>query len=327
MLAPEIPKDEKKRIEKLRALNILDTPAEERFDRLTRMAKRIFNADISIITLVDSDRQWFKSTTAAQALPTETGREVSFCAHAILDEGAMVVEDALMDERFQDNPLVANSPNIRFYAGYPLRVNSGSALGTLCILGSEPRHFSADDLQMLNDLGAMAEQEIAVIQSSTLDSLTKISNHRGFLEFANHSYMVTKRKGVQCSLLLFSLNSLKRIGETFGQEEGKRVLISFTDLLKIVFRDSDIFGRMDTNEFAVFMLESDDASTKAAVLRLNKAVEVFNDQETHDFSLQFSAGHIVALPGTNLALDDLLALARERMESDKLSHRHWYEDF
>ena len=291
------------------------------------MAKRIFNAEISIITLVDSDRQWFKSTTSPQALPAETGREVSFCAHAILGDGVMVVEDALNDERFQDNPLVVNSPNIRFYAGYPLRVNNGSALGTFCILGREPRRFSADDLQMLNDLGAMAEQEIAVIQSSTLDALTKISNQRGFFEFANHSYMVTKRKGVQCSLLLFSLNSLERIGEKFGQAESKRILISFTDLLKIVFRDSDIFGRIDNNEFAVFMLESDGASTKAAVIRLNKAVEAFNDQEAHDFSLQFSAGHVVALPGTNLNLDDLLSLARERMDSDKLSRRHWYEDF
>jgi diguanylate cyclase (GGDEF)-like protein len=327
MLAPEIPKDEQKRITKLRALNILDTPAEERFDRLTRMAKGIFKADISIITLVDSDRQWFKSTTMTQAFPAETGRDISFCAHAILGEQAMVVEDASKDARFQDNPLVVNAPKIRFYAGYPLRVNSGSALGTLCILSSEPRQFSADDLQMLNDLGALAEQEIATIQTSTLDELTKISNQRGFLEYASHSYMVSKRKGVQCSLLLLSLNDLKRIGEKFGQVESKRVLLDFRDLLKQVFRDSDIFGRIGDNEFAIFLVESDDANTKAAVVRLYKTVEAYNDHAEQAYSLQFSVGHVVTLPGTNLTLDDLLALARERMESDKLSRRHWYEDF
>lgn len=327
MLAPEIPKDEPKRIEKLHALSILDTAAEERFDRLTRLAKRIFKADFSIITLVDSDRQWFKSTTAAQALPEETDREISFCAHAILGDKAMVVEDASKDERFHDNPVVINDPKIRFYAGYPLRQNDGSALGTLCILSSEPRHFSADDLQMLNDLGAMAEQELGAIQSSTLDEFTKISNKRGFFSFANHSYTVSKRKGVQCSFLVLSLNDLERIGEKFGQAESKRVVLLFTDLLMEVFRDSDIFGRIGSNEFAVFLLASDDSNTKAALVRLNKAVEACNDQVTQEFSIQFSAGHVVALPGTNLTLDDLLALARERKETDKLSSRHWYEDF
>ncbi len=326
MLAPEIPKDEQKRIKKLYALNILDTAAEERFDRLTRLAKRIFNADISIITLVDSDRQWFKSTTQPNSLPAETTRDISFCAHAILGNEAMVVEDASLDERFKDNPVVVNDPKIRFYAGYPLRMNNGSALGTLCILASEPRQFSAEDLHILNDLGVMAEQEIATIQSSTLDDLTKISNQRGFLEYAGHSYTVSKRKGVQCSLLLLSLNNLDRIVEKFGQTKSKLVLVSFTDLLREVFRDSDIFGRIDNNEFAVFMLESDDANAKAALIRLHNALEQYIDQDGLAYSMQFSAGHIVALPGTNLTLDDLLDLARERMETDKLSDRHWYEE-
>jgi diguanylate cyclase (GGDEF)-like protein len=132
---------------------------------------------------------------------------------------------------------------------------------------------------------------------------------------------------VQCSLLLLSLNDLKRIGEKFGQVESKRVLLDFTDLLKEVFRDSDIFGRVDDNEFAIFLVESDDANTKAAVVRLYKTVGAYNDHAEQAYSLQFSVGHVVTLPGTNLTLDDLLALARERMESDKLSRRHWYEDF
>lgn len=326
MLAPEIQMDEQKRVKKLHALNILDTAAEERFDRLTRLAKRAFNVDISIITLVDSDRQWFKSTTQPNSLPTETTRDISFCAHAILGSEAMVVEDASLDERFKDNPLVINEPKIRFYAGYPLRTKNGSALGTLCVLASEPRHFSVEDLLILNDLGAMAEQEIATIQSSTLDDLTKISNQRGFLEYAGRSYTVSKRKGVQCSLLLLSLNNLDRIVEKFGPTKSKLVLVSFTDLLREVFRDSDIFGRIDNNEFAVFMLESDDANAKAALIRLHNSLEQYIEQDGLAYSMQFSAGHIVALPGTNLTLDDLLALARERMETDKLSDRHWYEE-
>lgn len=326
MLAPEIPKDEQKRIKKLYALNILDTAAEERFDRLSRLAKRIFNADIAIISFVDSDRQWFKSTSQPHALPPETSRDTSFCAHAILGSEAMVVEDASLDERFKDNPFVINDPKIRFYAGYPLHMSDGSALGTLCILASEPRKFSADDVQILNDLGAMAEQEIATIQNSTLDDLTKISNQKGFFEYAGQSYIVSKRKGVQCSLLLLSLNNFERIAEKFGKAESKRVLVNFTDLLREVFRDSDIFGRIDENEFAVFMVDSDDANAKTAIMRLHNALERYIEQDGLAYSMQFSAGHIVGLPGTNLTLDDLLALARERMKTDRFSDRHWYEE-
>lgn len=327
MLVPEIPKDEYNRVEKLRALNILDTSAEERFDRLTRLTKRIFKADISIITLIDSDRQWFKSTTATQAFPSELSRDISFCAHTILEEGVLVVEDATKDARFKGNPIVVNDPKIRFYAGYPLRMNDGSALGALCVLDTKPRRFSADDRQILEDLGAMAEQEIAVVRSSTLDELTKIANKRGFLELTSHSYLSAKRKGVQSSVLLFSLNNLERVNEKLGQAEFKRALLSFKDLLQEVFRDSDILGRIDNNEFAVFMQESDDASAKAAIVRLFNAVEKINDEAEQAYSIQFSAGHVAALPGTHLTLNDLLVLARERMETDKLSRRHWYEDF
>ena len=184
MIAPEIPFDEKQRLEKLRALKILDSAPEERFDRLTRMAKRMFNVDVSVVSLIDENRQWFKSRAEECNLPDETHRDLSFCGHAILGEQVFVVEDALLDERFHDNPMVTSAPNIRFYAGYPLKVNSGSALGTLCIFDREPRRFDPDELQLLQDLGAMAEQEIAALQLATLDELTLISNRRGYTDLA-----------------------------------------------------------------------------------------------------------------------------------------------
>ncbi|MBU2097222.1 MAG: GAF domain-containing protein, partial [Gammaproteobacteria bacterium] len=176
MIAPEIPFDEKQRLEKLRALKILDSAPEERFDRLTRMAKKMFGVDVSVVSLVDEGRQWFKSKAEDIGLPTETSRDISFCGHAILGKQVFIVEDTLKDDRFYDNPLVTGDPNIRFYAGYPLKVNNGSALGTLCIFDREPRSFDADDLQLLQDLGTMAEQEIAALQLATLDELTLISN-------------------------------------------------------------------------------------------------------------------------------------------------------
>jgi GAF domain-containing protein len=115
MLAPAIPDDEKRRMDSLRSLNLLFTPAEERFDRITRLASRLLEVPIAVVSLVADNQQWFKSTYGLNA--TETSREVSFCGHAILGNETFVVENAMLDPRFYDNPLVTNDPHIRFYAG------------------------------------------------------------------------------------------------------------------------------------------------------------------------------------------------------------------
>ncbi|HAV63057.1 MAG TPA: GGDEF domain-containing protein, partial [Verrucomicrobiales bacterium] len=119
MQAPAIPANEPERLAALRALGILDTPKEERFDRLCRLAARVFDVPIAIVSLVDSNRQWFKSCIGLEA--TQTGRDVSFCGHAILERETLVIPDARKDARFHDNPLVTGAPHIRFYAGRIVR--------------------------------------------------------------------------------------------------------------------------------------------------------------------------------------------------------------
>jgi diguanylate cyclase (GGDEF)-like protein/PAS domain S-box-containing protein len=174
VLAPAIPMDEKKRLATLRGLNILDTPPEERFDRLTRLAQRIFDVPIAVITLIDSNRQWFKSCQGLDA--TETPRSISFCGHAILGDEVFVIPDAALDPRFADNPLVAGAPHIRFYAGQPLKANNGSRLGTLCILDIKPRQPSQADLDVLRDLAALVESELNLLDTvETQDSLLRDS--------------------------------------------------------------------------------------------------------------------------------------------------------
>jgi GAF domain-containing protein len=177
MKKPGIAQDERSRLETLRSLNILDTAAAERFDRLTRMAKRMFGVPIALVSLVDENRQWFKSCVGLSA--TETSRDISFCGHAILGDDVFAIPNALDDERFVDNPLVLNDPNIRFYAGCPLRVANGSKLGTLCIIDRKPRSLERDDIDALKDLASMVEHERAAVQMAMLDELTHISNRRG----------------------------------------------------------------------------------------------------------------------------------------------------
>ena len=148
MKKPDTPKNEKSRLYALRSLNVLDTPTEERFERLTRLAKRMFDVPIALVTLVDENRQWFKSHVGLNM--TETPRDISFCGHAILGNDIFIIPDTIKDERFSDNPLVLNKPYIRFYAGCPLRYLDGSILGTLCIIDTKPRDLNAEDLDDYN---------------------------------------------------------------------------------------------------------------------------------------------------------------------------------
>lgn len=158
MRAPPIPNDEAARIAALRELLILDSDPEEQFDGMTAYCASRFDVEIALVTLVDTNRQWFKSACGLDS--RETSREVSFCGHAILQDEVLVVPDALADERFHDNPLVTGPPRIRFYAGAPLKAQGGQRVGTLCLIDGEPRRLTDDDLAHLRELAAAVSIEL-----------------------------------------------------------------------------------------------------------------------------------------------------------------------
>ncbi len=156
MSAP-VPSDEVPRLRVLHSLGILDSAPEERFDRLTRLAQRVFDVPVALVTLVDAERQWFKSRQGVDL--QESQRELSFCAHAINDDKVFVVSDALLDSRFADHPMVAGGPRVRFYAGRPLRVH-GHRVGTLCVLDRRPRQLRDEEVRALEDLAVLVEREL-----------------------------------------------------------------------------------------------------------------------------------------------------------------------
>ena len=158
MKTPEFPPEERERLSALERTGLLDTGPEERFDRYTRMACKAFNVPIALVSLVDSNRQWFKSCQGISA--TETSREISFCGHAILSSDLLVIEDAQQDERFKDNPLVTEDPFLRFYAGAPLHNSEGFRLGTLCLIDQAARSFDQNEQSLLREIADCVEREI-----------------------------------------------------------------------------------------------------------------------------------------------------------------------
>lgn len=158
MQPPAKAANESARIDALKATGLLDTAPEERFDRVTRLASRMLGVEKALVTLVDTDRQWFKSAQGFDA--RQTGRDESFCGHAILQADLFEIPDTHNDERFADNPYVVGEPRIRFYAGVPLSTPDGYRLGTLCVLDSKPRQLADNERAALLDLAAIAEQEV-----------------------------------------------------------------------------------------------------------------------------------------------------------------------
>lgn len=169
-IAP-LPDNEAERLKILHSLSILDTAPEEIFDDLARLASQICSTPVALVSLVDADRQWFKSSVGITE--TETPRDIAFCSHAILQTDLFLVLDASIDERFSDNPLVTSEPHIRFYAGAPLITSEGAAIGTLCVMDQEPRQLSAEQIESLKIITRQVTRQIE--QRRDLANLARIS--------------------------------------------------------------------------------------------------------------------------------------------------------
>jgi len=172
---PAIPDDDQARLQELRSFGVLDTPADPDFDDITELTRRVAGTEIGIISLVDQDRQWFKSCVGASLAQQETPRSISFCGHTILQRDPLIIADALADPRFADNPLVIGEPGIRFYAGFPLISPNGFALGSLCAISRQPHQLSAEQIDSLRRLASLTVNHLSHRRESALLSATEQS--------------------------------------------------------------------------------------------------------------------------------------------------------
>lgn len=294
MKSPDIPGNESERFQALKDLEILYTPAEERFDRITRIARRIFDVPIALISLVTDDKQWFKS---CQGLTTsETSREISFCGHAILNDEIFVVANALKDPDFRDNPLVTEEPKIRFYAGHPLHFGR-QKLGTLCLIDKRPRHLKPQDYDSLQSLAGWAELEIVAWQSEApsflqqalagedreklLDPVTGDLNDDGL------SLLIGKVKE-SLSEQVESLQILVNIAEIpRGLDQDSKNLLrkSIAQSVRSIVGDQGFLGSRGKNGFAVVMENSSRDKASALIKTLERRTGDFIDKE---FDLHFA---------------------------------------
>lgn len=295
MKKPSHPSDEIERLKVLESLNLVYSPAEERFDRITRLAQRLFNVPIALVSLVAQDKQWFKS--ASGLTTAETPREVSFCGHAILQEQVFIVLDAHKDPDFADNPLVTGEPYVRFYAGQPLRLED-RAIGALCLIDHRPREFSEADIDSLQTLAAMVETEcsrpvLSEAQQAVLtekgqdgreiliDASSKTWNRRGLEELLPRELELSARRKEQNSYIHLLVAPVTTAFDELPKEEVVTIIKEVAQRIKRSLRPYDLVARIDDSTFAVF---APACSAEISELLTDRIRSRVND-------LEFDTGH------------------------------------
>lgn len=281
MIPAPLPVDESARLESLHRLEVLDTPIEERFERIARMAGKLLGVPMATVSLVDAERQWFKCVHGFDA--TQTPRSVSFCGYTILEDELMVVSDATRDARFHDSPLVTGDPHVAFYAGCPVHSPDGSRVGALCVMDCKPRRLSQEDRQTLRDLAGLVETELretilsdvqrrlirqldAQTRAALIDPLTRLWRREGVIDLMGATLARVAAGELSMAAIMIDVDRFKTVNDTLGHPAGDEVLRECARRLLSGIRDSDAIGRFGGEEFLVMVTspESEDAAVRIA---------------------------------------------------------------
>ena len=292
-----IPQDELERQRDLERQGILNHPGDEHFDRLVRLTATVLETPIALISLVDGERQWFLAHHGLDA--SQTPRQMAFCAHAIAGDEPLVVPDARQDSRFCTNPLVTGDPFVRFYAGIPLQSNQGHNLGTLCVIDRQPRHFSNNQVALLDDLAKLVLREFELRRLATVQPISGFPTRASFLEQAEPELARARQGDSPLALLVIELDHFSQLRQRWGQQASDQVLLDVAALLSSQQSPQDLLGQIDEQKFALLMANTDlDAALERAdAIRcgINELSGVFT-----------ASGHRLGISGglTQLALAD-----------------------
>ncbi|WP_394237747.1 sensor domain-containing diguanylate cyclase [Pseudomonas anguilliseptica] len=287
MLSPEMPCDEVLRQQILDDNELIDTPADPYLDTLVRVVREVFAVKTVLISLIDHDRQWFKSRIGLEI--SETPRTISFCAHAILGTQPLIVEDTHNDLRFHDNPVVINNPQIRFYAGQPLFSQEGQPLGTLCLIDPAPRQLTGKQVRLFIDMATLVEgylklrhvsEQTAQLRAALsreqrktmLDPLTQLWNRAGLNHFLPRQQAQADDLGLQLGVLFCDLDYFKKVNDNHGHAAGDQVLWETARRISAAVRPQDVVTRSGGEEFVVLLQVHDQHELLLVAERIRSAL-------------------------------------------------------
>lgn len=241
--------DEAGRLASLNRYCVLDSGNESQFDRITALVRSVFKVPIAAVSLVDVDRQWFKSMDGLDA--SETPRDLAFCAHTILTRDALNVADARLDARFSGNALVTGDPHIRAYLGSPLKTPDGYNVGALCAIDSDPREFGPAEEAVLASFAALVVDELELRMIGQTDYLTGAKTRRAFMTDLEAAFgLPPESRG---TLIMLDLDHFKRVNDQFGHPVGDDVLRAAAAACRGAIRRTDVLGRLGGEEFAILL--------------------------------------------------------------------------
>ncbi|MET3711812.1 diguanylate cyclase (GGDEF)-like protein [Sphingomonas trueperi] len=263
--------DDEARLSALGRMEILETAPEEPFEKIVNLVRTVLAVPISTVSLVDRDRQWFKAYRGLDV--RETPRAVSFCTYTIQQPDPLIVENALLDVRFAQNPLVLGGPKIRSYAGVPLRSPDGYNVGSLCAMDTTPRRFSPADIAILKNFANIVSDELELRLIASTDHLTGAMSRRGFEEQVSREFARKARYHRLSSLIAFDVDHFKKINDGYGHPAGDEVLRQIGRIAVHTLRPTDFLGRMGGEEFAVLLPETSAEDAFVAAERLRDAIQ------------------------------------------------------
>ncbi len=266
MLIAQKPPNEQSRLAALHALDVLDTSPEAQFNILVRVAALLTGTPISLVSLVDATRQWFKANVGLAGV-TETTRDVAFCAHTILQDTVFEISDTHRDPRFRDNPLVTGAPGIRFYAGAPICLADGVRIGSLCVIDRQPRKLSQDQLEVLQELARAAAAQLEGRRASlmlretsgemhyhaTHDALTGLVNRSEFEARLRRVLQKARDDRSEHALLYIDIDQFKLVNDSCGHAIGDQLLQQLGKLFAESIRTRDTLARLGGDEFAIIL--------------------------------------------------------------------------
>lgn len=298
--------DEPARLAALHALEVLDTAPEAPYDRITKLVCTVLDVPIATVSLVDADRQWFKSCVGLDV--SETPREISFCTHTITTRVPMCIPDARLDPRFAGNPLVTGAPWIRSYLGVPLTSPDGYNLGALCAIDIRPRCYTSAQIDVLKSFADIVVNEMELRSIAKTDQLTGALTRRAFRQETEKAISAHLRHHRSATMVILDIDHFKRVNDTYGHPAGDLVLKSVSDILMKLLRNTDAFGRLGGEEFGIVLSEADSDQAGDTVERLRLALESL--QVSHDPPINVTASFgLAALDEECLSFESWLAKA------------------